>query len=112
MLTGRDFFPHLLAGPFHHGLMVVFGVAAGLGVLAGLASQLRGALPKPPQTQGAAEVAVAAELAVAAVAAELAVAAGVDELAGVAGGTGEAGATGAAGAVTGAGPASREDHSG
>lgn len=103
MLTGRDFFPHLLAGPFHHGLMVVFGVAAGLGVLAGLASQLRGALPKPPQTQGAAEVAVAAELAVAA---------GVDELAGVAGGTGEAGATGAAGAVTGAGPASREDHSG
>jgi MFS family permease len=41
-LTGREFFPTLLAGPFHSGLIVVFGVSAGLSVLAGLASLLRG----------------------------------------------------------------------
>jgi hypothetical protein len=41
-LTGREFFPSLLAGPFHSGLIVVFGVSAGLAVLAGLASLLRG----------------------------------------------------------------------
>jgi MFS family permease len=41
-LTGREFFPSLLAGPFHSGLIVVFGVSAVLSVLAGLASLLRG----------------------------------------------------------------------
>jgi MFS family permease len=41
-LTGREFFPSLLAGPFHSGLVVVFGVSAALSVLAGLASLLRG----------------------------------------------------------------------
>ncbi len=41
-LTGRQFFPHLISAPFHHGLVIVFGVAAGLSVLAGLASLLRG----------------------------------------------------------------------
>ncbi|HEX4291950.1 MAG TPA: MFS transporter [Trebonia sp.] len=41
-LTGRQFFPSLLAGPFHGGLVVVFGVSATLSVLAGLASLLRG----------------------------------------------------------------------
>jgi MFS family permease len=41
-LTGREFFPSLLAGPFHSGLIVVFGVSAALSVLAGLASLLRG----------------------------------------------------------------------
>jgi MFS family permease len=44
-LTGRTFFPHLIAQPFHHGLLVVFSVAAGLSVLAGVASLLRG--PRP-----------------------------------------------------------------
>ncbi|WP_261567375.1 MFS transporter [Frankia gtarii] len=47
-LTGREFFPELLAGPFHHGLVIVFAMAAGLGVLAGLASLLRGAAPARP----------------------------------------------------------------
>lgn len=42
VLTGREFFPDLLSGPFHHGLVVVFGVAAALGLLAALASLLRG----------------------------------------------------------------------
>jgi len=42
LLTGREFFPHLISGPFHQGLFVVFGVAAGLSLLAALASLLRG----------------------------------------------------------------------
>jgi MFS family permease len=41
-VTGREFFPGLLSGPFHSGLIVVFGVSAALSVLAGLASLLRG----------------------------------------------------------------------
>jgi len=46
-LTGRTFFPSLLQGPFHSGLIVVFGVSAGLSVLAGLASLLRGKRAEP-----------------------------------------------------------------
>jgi MFS family permease len=42
ILTGREFFPHLISEPFHQGLVVVFAVAAGLSVLAGFASLLRG----------------------------------------------------------------------
>jgi MFS family permease len=41
-LTGREFFPSLLSGPFHSGLIVVFSVSAALSMLAGLASLLRG----------------------------------------------------------------------
>jgi MFS family permease len=41
-LTGRQFFPHLISAPFHHGLVVVFTVAAVLSVVAALASLLRG----------------------------------------------------------------------
>jgi MFS family permease len=46
-LTGQSFFPGLLQGPFHGGLIVVFSVSAGLSVLAGLASLLR-ASRRPP----------------------------------------------------------------
>ena len=42
VLTGHTFFPQLIAAPFHHGLAVVFAFAAGLSVVAGLASLLRG----------------------------------------------------------------------
>jgi MFS family permease len=42
VLTGRQFFPDLISGPFHHGLIVVFSVATGLAVLGALASLLRG----------------------------------------------------------------------
>ncbi len=42
VLTGRQFFPNLIAAPFHQGLLVVFGVAAGLSVLGAAASFLRG----------------------------------------------------------------------
>jgi len=47
-ITGREFFPHLIAGPFHHGLIVVFAVATALTALAALASALRGARTTPP----------------------------------------------------------------
>ena len=46
-LTGRAFFPSLLSGPFHRGLIVVFSVSAALSVLAGLASLLRGKREAP-----------------------------------------------------------------
>jgi hypothetical protein len=42
VLTGREFFPHLMAVPFHHGLTVVFAAGTLLAVLAGAASLLRG----------------------------------------------------------------------
>jgi hypothetical protein len=41
-LTGREFFPHLISGPFHHGLVIVFTLSAVLAGLAALASLLRG----------------------------------------------------------------------
>ncbi|MFJ5842655.1 MFS transporter [Streptomyces shenzhenensis] len=41
-LTGHTFFPQLVSGPFHHGLTVVFGVAAAMALVAALASALRG----------------------------------------------------------------------
>ena len=46
-LTGREFFPGLISGPFQHGLVIVFALAAVLSVLAALASALRGARPAP-----------------------------------------------------------------
>ncbi|GAA5054245.1 MFS transporter [Nocardia callitridis] len=36
-LTGREFFPQLISGPFHSGLMIVFGFGATLALLAGVA---------------------------------------------------------------------------
>jgi MFS family permease len=41
-LTGTRFFPELISGPFHHGLVTVFTSAAVLAVVAALASLLRG----------------------------------------------------------------------
>jgi MFS family permease len=41
-LTGKQFFPQLMSEPFHHGLIVVFGAAAVMCVLAALASLLAG----------------------------------------------------------------------
>ncbi len=50
-LTGRAFFPHLISAPFHDGLIVVFATAAGLSVMAAIASLMRGTIPTA--TQGA-----------------------------------------------------------
>jgi MFS family permease len=40
-ITGHEFFPNLISGPFHEGLTVVFGVSIALAVLAGIASLAR-----------------------------------------------------------------------
>ena len=42
VLTGRQFFPELLSGPFHQGLSVVLTVATALAAIAAVASLLRG----------------------------------------------------------------------
>jgi len=42
-LTGGEFFPRLVSGPFHHGLVVVFTAAAAMAVVAAIASASRGA---------------------------------------------------------------------
>ena len=41
-LTGRHFFPTLIAGAFHHGLVIVFTAAACMSLLGALVSLLRG----------------------------------------------------------------------
>ncbi|MYR21702.1 MFS transporter, partial [Streptomyces sp. SID6137] len=41
-LTGHTFFPELVSGPFHHGLTIVFSVAAGMALVSAVASALRG----------------------------------------------------------------------
>ena len=42
VLTGRQFFPHLISGPFHHGLVIVFSAAIAMSVIGALVSLLRG----------------------------------------------------------------------
>ena len=41
-LTGNRFFPELVSGPFHHGLVTVFAAAAAMSLIGALASVLRG----------------------------------------------------------------------
>ena len=41
-LTGRTFFPRLISGPFHHGLVIVFAAAIAMSLISALASLLRG----------------------------------------------------------------------
>jgi len=42
VLTGREFFPHLIADAFHHGLVIVFTAAAIMSVIGAVVSMLRG----------------------------------------------------------------------
>ena len=42
ILTGKDFFPQLISGPFQQGLTIVFVTAASMAVIAAAASALRG----------------------------------------------------------------------
>jgi MFS family permease len=42
VLTGRHFFPTLIAGPFHHGLVIVFTAAALMSFIGAMVSLLRG----------------------------------------------------------------------
>jgi len=41
-LTSKEYFPHLISGPFHHGLVIVFSVAIAMSVAGALVSLLRG----------------------------------------------------------------------
>jgi hypothetical protein len=45
-LTGRTFFPSLISGPFHHGLMIVFIAAALMALIGAAVSWLRGGKPE------------------------------------------------------------------
>ena len=42
VLTGKEFFPHLISGPFHHGLVIVFSAAIAMSVIGAVISLLRG----------------------------------------------------------------------
>jgi MFS family permease len=42
VLVGRQFFPHLISAPFHHGLVIVFTTAAIMSLTGALVSLLRG----------------------------------------------------------------------
>jgi MFS family permease len=48
VLTGKQFFPNLVSGPFHHGLMIVFTAAAIMSIAGAAVSWLRG---KPGRDQ-------------------------------------------------------------
>jgi MFS family permease len=50
VLTGREYFPHLLSGPFSHGLTIVFSVSAGLAFISAIASVTRGPRATPAVT--------------------------------------------------------------
>jgi MFS family permease len=57
VLTGREFFPHLIAEAFHHGLVIVFTAAALMSLAGAVVSMLRGKQfyyhePKVPATAG------------------------------------------------------------
>ncbi len=41
-LTGQQFFPNLISGPFHHGLVIVFSVAIAMSLIGAFASLFRG----------------------------------------------------------------------
>jgi MFS family permease len=41
-LTGKEFFPHLISAPFHHGLVIVFSMAIAMSLVAAVFSMLRG----------------------------------------------------------------------
>jgi hypothetical protein len=41
-LTGKTFFPQLVSGPFHHGLVLVFVAAAAMATIAAVCSAMRG----------------------------------------------------------------------
>jgi MFS family permease len=42
VLTGKTFFPHLMSGPFHHGLVIVFLTAAAMSLVGAIASWAAG----------------------------------------------------------------------
>jgi MFS family permease len=65
VLTGTQFFPRLISGPFHYGLVIVFSTAAAMSLVGAAVSLLRGGqfyydTPEPPGRAAAAAAAVPA----------------------------------------------------
>src|SRR6202035_4299058 len=62
-VTGREFFPNLITGPFHDGLGVAFGFAIAASLIAAVASLLTGRrkLGAPAESLGAELASVAAD---------------------------------------------------
>jgi len=63
-VIGREFFPHLITGPFHDGIGVAFGFAIAVCVIAAIASALTGRIRKPaaaPESLGSELAAVSSE---------------------------------------------------
>jgi MFS family permease len=63
-LTGKEFFPHLISGPFHHGLVVVFTAAAIMMLIGAAASLIQSkplGAPAAPAEGEAAEVEASAK---------------------------------------------------
>ena len=54
ILTGRQFFPTLISGPFHHGLMIVFTAAALMALCGAAVSWTRGKKPAEEPAEPAA----------------------------------------------------------
>jgi len=50
-LTGKEFFPSLISGPFHHGLTIVFTAAALMAVSGAAVSWMRGKKPEPASAE-------------------------------------------------------------
>ncbi len=66
VLTSKEYFPHLISGPFHHGLVIVFGVAIAMSIIGAFVSLLRGGQfyydsPDAPGTGAQAETAAERE---------------------------------------------------
>jgi EmrB/QacA subfamily drug resistance transporter len=61
VVTGHSFFAHLISGPFHHGLLIVFSFAAGMCLIAAGASWLRGAMVPRAPGEAAADPVLAAD---------------------------------------------------
>jgi hypothetical protein len=60
VLTGKQFFPQLISGPFHHGLVIVFIMAMSVLVIAAVLA-LRHGGQELVRERAAAEVAARAE---------------------------------------------------
>jgi MFS family permease len=59
VLTGKEFFPQLISGPFHHGLTIVFAAAALMSVAGAAVSWMRGKAEADEELSEPVEVATA-----------------------------------------------------
>jgi hypothetical protein len=55
-LSDRSFFPHLISGPFEHGLHLAFAFSIGMSLIAAAASWTRGGIERPRERVVATEL--------------------------------------------------------